>query len=71
MDGNNSGSRERVGWFDALGNKVPRDQRDAAAVEAKKMGVDHLDLTGTYRFLAALCTPTEHRELHTDSEQTD
>jgi len=94
-----TGDSERVGWFDALGNEVPRDQRDAAAVEAKKMGVDtpedsrqspwvnevarlverdqpkeaietartHLDLTGTYRFLAALCTPTENRELQTDS----
>lgn len=80
-----------VGWFDALGESVPAEQRQAAGEEARKMGVDvpddyrrspwvnevarlverdkpkeaiktvriHLDLTGTYRFLAALCVPTD------------
>lgn len=85
---------EHVGWFDALGNEVPQEQRDAAVREARRMGLDvpdnaqwvnetanlveadcpqdaigtvrrHLDLTGTYRFLAALCTPVENRSVDT------
>lgn len=77
---------EQVGWFDALGNEIPRDQRINAAREARKMGLDvpndsewvdevadlveadrpesaigrtreMLDLSGTFRFLAALCVP--------------
>lgn len=83
---------DRVGWFFALGNEVPQEQRDAAIREARKMGLDvpdsaqwvneiatlveqdcpkeaiettreHLDLTGTYRFLAALCTSLEYRSV--------
>lgn len=88
MDQNNTSTNdiEQVGWFDALGNKIPEEQREAAIREARKMGVEasddspwvrevavlvekdcpkeaietarvHLDLTGTYRFLAALCVP--------------
>jgi hypothetical protein len=73
-------------WFEALGSDVPQEQRDAAAQQAREMGLktldieewveniaelierdhpdeaidtanEHLDLTGTYRFLAVLCTP--------------
>lgn len=81
---------EYVGWFEALGNPVPEDQREQAVEEARKMGMAvsddspwvnevadlveqdrpkeaietarvHLDLTGTYRFLAALCVPVESK----------
>lgn len=81
----------QTGWFEALGESIPQEQRDAAVQEARKMGLDvpdnaqwvnevanlveadcpadairtagnHLDLTGTYRFLAALCTPVDDPE---------
>lgn len=77
---------DHVGWFDALGNEIPEEQRQQAIQEARKMGVEvpddaqwvdeiandveadfpkeaideaqeHFDITGAYRFLAALCTP--------------
>lgn len=79
---------DNVGWFDALGNEVPDEQRQAAIHESRKMGIkvsddatwvnevarhvesdrpekaiettrDHIDFTGTFRFLAALCVPVD------------
>lgn len=93
-----SDGTDRMGWFDALGDKVSQEQRDAAVREARKMGLEapdnaqwvnevanlveadcpkdaiettrvHLDLTGTYRFLAALCTPVENSSLETGVDQ--
>lgn len=86
----------QVDWFDALGDEVPDEQRQAAIQEARKMGVEasddspwvnevarlveddrpkeaieaarvHLDLTGSFRFLAVLCTP----ESPSDQKRSD
>lgn len=38
-----TGGMEHVGWFDALGNEIPEEQRQAAVQEARKMGVDCSD----------------------------
>lgn len=95
----NSNEKSHVGWFEALGDDIPQEQRDAAIEEAREMGLatpddaewvnktaefveldhpeeamntvqNHLDLTGTIRFLAVLCQPVECTESNT-TEQSD
>lgn len=42
-------------WLDEVAEHVERD-RPKQAIEDTRV---HLDLTGTYRFLAALCVPVD------------
>lgn len=49
---------EDAPWVDHVAEHVERD-RPKQAIESTRV---HLDLTGTYRFLAALCVPVEDQE---------
>jgi len=53
-------------WVNKVADLVEKDRPEEAIETAKR----HLDLTGSYRFLAALCVPPE-RSVYTDTNHDD
>lgn len=54
-------------WVDEVADLVEADCPEEAIEETRV----HLDYTGTFRFLAALCTPVDRVEIHTDGGRSE